>query len=461
MLLTRMPNAIQRIRLVPLGPMALLFAACGGATQSGSVGQGGTHGAGGSDGTVYDAEATGGSGGSRSDAGAQGGTGEDSSLPVDAATDDAAGPDASTNVVATPIAAAVTHACAVVDGAAYCWGENQFGELGNGTTTNSSLPVLVHGLSAGVQAVAAGSGLSCAIVNGATYCWGNSGVVDGAGSLVPIQVQGLGAGLQSIAAIGIAGYAIVDGAVYDWGSNFDISLAGPFQVSGLDSGVEELAGGSCAVIRRTAYCWGRNNYGQLGNGTLADSSAAVQVQGLTSGVTAIAAGYDHACAVMSGAAYCWGRNNEGQLGSQTDLSTSACPNVVPMGQTQDDCRPVPLQVQGLPSGAVTAISAGTYHTCAIVNGAAYCWGINAYGQLGDGSTHYSDLPVQVQGLTDVTAISANSYPQTPQWTDITCAVANGDVYCWGSNAYGQLGDGTTTDSAIPVKVEFPIDSDGG
>ena len=110
-------------------------------------------------------------------------------------------------------------------------------------------------------------------------------------------------------------------------------------------------------------------------------------------------------------------------------------------------------VQGLPSG-VTAITAGTYHTCAIANGLAYCWGANGFGELGDGTTTTTYQPVQVKNLTNVTAISAGAYPD-PNGYDETCAVATGNVYCWGSNAYGQLGDGTTIDSSVPVKVQFP------
>jgi alpha-tubulin suppressor-like RCC1 family protein len=120
-----------------------------------------------------------------------------------------------------------------------------------------------------------------------------------------------------------------------------------------------------------------------------------------------------------------------------------------------------VRVQGLPAG-VEKITAGTRHTCAIASGAAYCWGANGHGQLGNGTSgaaNISDMssyaPVPVQGLTSgVTAISAGAYPD-PAGVDMTCAIANGDVYCWGNNYYGQLGNGTTTDSSVPVKVQFP------
>ena len=213
--------------------------------------------------------------------------------------------------------------------------------------------------------------------------------------------------------------------------------------------MQTLAANGCAVVNGGAYCEGRNDYGQLGDGTLIDSSVPVQVQGLTSGVTAIATGYTHACAVMNGAVYCWGNNNYGQAGNHPQ--NGPCENI--MAQPPHVCTVVPTQVQGLPAGA-ESVTAGTYHTCAIVNGAAYCWGDDDFGQLGDGTTTTTYQPVQVKNLTNVTAISAGAYPD-PNGYDETCAVANGDVYCWGSNAYGQLGDGTTTDSSVPVKVQFP------
>jgi alpha-tubulin suppressor-like RCC1 family protein len=155
---------------------------------------------------------------------------------------------------------------------------------------------------------------------------------------------------------------------------------------------------------------------------------------------------------MNGAVYCWGDNLYGQLGHKPGSSVDdVC--IVGIPAPGAPCGMSPVQVQGLPTG-VTAITAGTYHTCAIANGAAYCWGSNGFGELGDGTTTTTYQPVQVLGLTNVTAISAGAYPD-PDGYDMTCAVANSDVYCWGSNAYGQLGNGTTVDSSTPVKVQFP------
>src|SRR2546425_1928113 len=181
----------------------------------------------------------------------------------------------------------------------------------------------------------------------------------------------------------------------------------------------------------TAQCWGRNDDGQLGDGTFTTSSAAVGVGGLT-GAAAVTGGFYHSCALLGdGTVQCWGRNAEGQLGDGSSIGTRA-----------------PTRVIGI-TGAL-AVSGGFQHTCALLSdGTVQCWGRNLEGQLGDGTTTSSSTPVRVGGITGAVAVSAGILH--------TCALlANGTVKCWGAvgpnNDFGQLGNGATTGSSTPVTV---------
>jgi hypothetical protein len=177
------------------------------------------------------------------------------------------------------------------------------------------------------------------------------------------------------------------------------------------------------------WCWGLNS-GRLGNGTTSAQVAPVEVAGLSTGVTAVSAGGNHSCALTTaGAVLCWGLGANGQLGNGTTATATA-----------------PVAVATLTSGVV-AVAAGGSHTCALnTDGGVVCWGANAKGQLGDGTTVQRSAPVTVSGLSSgVTAITAGSFH--------TCArLSSGVVKCWGSNSSGQLGDGSTEDRTVPVPV---------
>jgi len=221
------------------------------------------------------------------------------------------------------------------------------------------------------------------------------------------------------------------GGVKCWGHNFGgqvgdgtfINRSTPVNVSGLASGVSAVAAGGYHTCALTAgggvKCWGIN-----GNVT------PVNVSGLSSGVSAIAGGGSHTCALTAGGGVkCWGDNDQGQLGDGTTTDSNT-----------------PVDVSGLASG-VSAITAGGYHTCALTSGGGVkCWGFNFYGQLGDGTTIERHTPVDVSGLASgVSAITAGGYH--------TCArTSGGGIKCWGWNEYGQLGDGTTTTRLTKVNV---------
>ena len=232
------------------------------------------------------------------------------------------------------------------------------------------------------------------------------------------------------------------GAVKCWGKNSDGQLGdggttdrrSPVNVSGLTSGATSLAAGSshtCAVTTVGGVrCWGYNSDGQLGDGGTTDRRAPVDVAGLTSGVAAVSAGGSHTCALTTaGGVRCWGSNGNGALGD---------------GTTTD--RTTPVDVVGLTSG-VTAVSAGSGYTCALAKaGGLKCWGRNHEGQLGDGTLTSRTTPVDVVGLTSgVAAVSAGGRH--------ACALTTaGGLKCWGFNSAGQLGDGTTASRTAPVDV---------
>ncbi|EFO79638.1 regulator of chromosome condensation RCC1 [Oscillochloris trichoides DG-6] len=351
----------------------------------------------------------------------------------------------------TPIAAGDAYTCALTtNSAVICWGNNEFGQLGDGTTIQRNTPVAVNGLSSGVVAIAAGYAHTCALTtSGGVSCWGNneSGQLGNGITIqrrTPVQVAGLSSGVAAIAAGEYHTCALTtDGAVTCWGSNGYGQLGDgtttqrstPVQVAGLSSGVTAItAGGShtCALTTGGAVtCWGRNGNGQLGDGTTTQRSTPVNVLGLSSEVAAITAGDVYTCALTTGGGVtCWGANWSGQLGDGTT-----------------DERSTPVDVVGLSSG-VTAIAAGNDHTCAITTGGGVsCWGVNQYSQLGDGTTTQQSTPVVVNGLSSrAAAIAAGD--------GHTCAMTTGGgVSCWGRNWSGQLGDGTTTQRRTPMQVE--------
>ena len=390
---------------------------------------------------------------------------------------------------ATALAVGEEHACVVVGGDVKCWGDNIWGALGDGTTTERYTPVSVVGLDGRVTSISAGAAYTCALsAAGNVKCWGDdlygqlgdgrSGSLENganASSDRPVDIVGLrgviaiGAGANHTCALTSAH------AVNCWGDNSYGQLGDgtttlrstPIDVVGLSSGVQAIAVGgnfTCALtVEGTVECWGSNSEGQLAAITDASCGPPGFVFGcnmtprpvakLSSGVSAIAASGEgqHACAItVEGRLECWGTNAVGQLGVETTQTCSS--------PTQR-CATAPLDVPG--AGRVIAVALGPYHTCAaLASGGVKCWGDNFAGKLGDGTTVSRSTPVDVVGLgRRVLAIGAGRRS--------TCAlVAARDVRCWGADEMGQLGDRTPGDATCscrttPVDVLGLVEESGG
>jgi trimeric autotransporter adhesin len=347
--------------------------------------------------------------------------------------------------IATAVAAGAYHTCAVVNGGVQCWGSNYAGGLGTNSTASSLVPVRVHGIASGATAVGAGLHVSCAVVDGGLKCWGHNDLGSvGDGSMAPMQlspvpVPGLQSGVTAISSNGWGVCAIANGGVHCWGQIqvgviMGPSVTTPFPVPGVESGVTDVSVGgdnNYAVLNGGAVSWGSGDL-QSGRDETDSRETPGPVQGLQAGVTAVAGGSMHACAVVNGGAVCWGHNFFGEIGRAPSTSTVSSSRV-------------PIPIEGLASG-VTAIAAGGGFSCAVVGGAAKCWGANTSGHLGDGTMTSSHLPVQVWGLASgVVSISVGDY-------HVCALTADGAVWCWGENADGQLGDGSRVKSLIPVRV---------
>jgi alpha-tubulin suppressor-like RCC1 family protein len=397
-------------------------------------------------------------------------------------------------ILATSVAAGRDHACAVTkDSTVLCWGENEYGQLGDGTQNSSTTPVAVTGLT-DVISVALGTSHSCALKSDKSVaCWGNNTygkLGNGADlsddinddSTVPVAVTGLTdatfissstshtcaikedtsvvcwghggsgrlggdtststslptavvdlVGAVQVSAGGLSTCAVkLDGTIMCWGSNSNGVLGDgstslyslvPVEVAGLNNAVSVATGGShtCALKDdQTVACWGANYYGQLGEGSdITDLPTPATVTGIDN-ATAISAGYRHSCASLGDdTVKCWGGNGYDQLGSAESINQSN----------------VPVDVANF--SGVLSVSSGTYFNCALLeNERVSCWGENSVGQYGDGTLADNTLPSSVKGIENAVAISASNYN--------SCAInADGTVGCWGDNDGGQLLDGTT------------------
>lgn len=348
------------------------------------------------------------------------------------------------------ISAGELYTCTVgTDGSVRCWGDNNFGALGGGQSAARPSPTLVSGLPGAAIGVAAAQGTgshTCAtLVDGRAFCWGEGShgmLGDGTteSRSAPVAVVGL-SNARTVAAGQRHSCALTAvGGIYCWGdntrgqlgnNNWPVQSVTPSPVPGVVDAVAISTGHehTCAILSSgTVKCWGSYQFVGLGLGQ--DSPAPVDVGGIPEGATRIAASPGATCVVTTtGGVKCWGRNDAGQVGD---------------GTTSDRLTPVP--VSGLSSG-IRSVSTSEGHSCAVTSsGRLKCWGSNDFGQLGDGTTHASPVPVDVRSPSHgVRAVAVGR--------NHTCALLEtGAVACWGYNYDGQLGNGTTDNSLAPVDV---------
>jgi alpha-tubulin suppressor-like RCC1 family protein len=310
------------------------------------------------------------------------------------------------------VATQFTHNCAVdTSGDVLCWGFNTVGEigvppLGEFTVEDSVVPpVRVDGVS-GVVDIAVGASFSCASTGSTAYCWGT----DADGQLGN------------------------DAAFVDSSSPVEVE-SGPTTttVDTLDAGNGHACARVINAITSMVGCWGRNNHGELGNGTTDDQPTMVFPGVLVP--ASIATGGSHTCAIDGAAdVWCWGDNSEGQLGIGTTTSHTT-----------------KQQLAGLPADPIQVV-AGNSHTCVLLTtGDVHCWGDNQSRQVGQPSGDMHINPVQVPGVSNVVQISANF--------DTTCARrVDSSVTCWGDNGIGQAGALPTTPTPVVVDPGAPLDA---
>jgi alpha-tubulin suppressor-like RCC1 family protein len=290
--------------------------------------------------------------------------------------------------------------CAVLkNGTVECWGVNNDGQLGNGTTANATTPVVIPSFS-NVTQVAAGSDHACALqANNTVWCWGNnsSGQIGNNATVnvtTPVQVMGIGATNGTIPS-----------TVYAGGAH------------------------SCALADGFVWCWGSNVFGQIGNNTTTDAHTPVEVTSIGA-ITQLALGSNYTCALRAdGAVFCWGQNSFGNLGT---------------GNFAGALVPTQLSIAN-----VVQIGTDLVTTCARKgDGTVWCWGGNFVGQVGDGTENTQPSPVQVMGLPPSANLQVGSSNGCSQGVDLSLA-------CWGYNAFGQLGQGNNLNAGyVPVPAKL-------
>jgi alpha-tubulin suppressor-like RCC1 family protein len=435
----------------------------GGKGDSGGAGGTGDSGGTGDAGETSEDGGTGGAGGSGDSGGGSGGSGDIGGTDLGRANVSAGG----------------THTCAIkTNGTLFCWGSNISGELGNNSTLmESHVPVQESTMATDWANVSVRFDQTCAInTKGEIYCWGgneygqlgnNSTEGLGAHSQVPVQESTKATDWANVSAGDSHTCAIkTNGTLFCWGSNSVGELGNtlnsynnnnpiPTQESTAASDWSRLSVGvfhTCAIkTNGTLFCWGVADNGRLGNNSthslqyespglpymtgFSYSRMPMQEGTAASDWANVSAGGGHTCAIKTnGKIYCWGDNEHGQLGNNST----------------GDYNPMPVQESTAATDWVR-VSAGYTHTCAIkTNGTLFCWGYNGVGALGNNSIKDSLVPAQE-------STSASDWSRLSAGRQYTCAIkTNGTLFCWGDNGFGVLGNNSIENSLVPVPVSIDI-----
>ncbi|MFZ1250805.1 MAG: hypothetical protein WAR37_05155 [Candidatus Microsaccharimonas sp.] len=392
---------------------------------------------------------------------------------------------ASINYYATKSASGFNQTCGLVGGVTWCWGQGTYGKLGNGSTNDSLTPVQVLREPGVLQGkldtdVALGGQFGCVVADGGVYCWGRNNygqIGKPAGPSSNPSPQRVGGALlsktvTSVTAGGRHACAITSTSeIYCWGRNDRGQLGNgdpanansyqPVQVA-TDTGlagktVTQINAGldidsTCAVASGVAYCWGSNDSGELGidsTTTQFNKPQQLGVTGLLAGKTvtniAIASNdlnaLSHGCAVADGSAYCWGDNTNGRLGNNTTTASTS---------------PVAVDTSGVMNGkTLTGLGVGVQHACVLsTDQNIYCWGANDFGQLGDNAASGARSLVPVAVVKQAGRLLGATITRLDAGGNRGCVIANQSNYCWGLNNNGQIGDGTTISRPVPTPSRF-------
>ena len=345
------------------------------------------------------------------------------------------------------IALGYSHTCGINAGEFYCWGSDDTGQIGNGSASSANVTIPEKiGTSNSWSQIAVGYSHTCGINAGELYCWGSdvtgqigNGSASSADVTLPEKIGTSNSWLQI--ALGYSHTCGINaGELYCWGwdvtgqigngsaSSADVTL--PEKI-GTSNSWSQIALGdfhTCGINAGELYCWGSDLHGQIGNGSASSADVTLPEKiGTSNSWSQIALGRTHTCGINEGELYCWGRDLYGQIGNGSASSA-------------DVTQPEKIGA----SNTWSQIALGDFHTCGINSGELYCWGRDFYGQIGNGSTSSADVTLPGKIGT------SNSWSRIALGGRHTCGINAGELYCFGSNSSGQTKYKTITN--VPALV---------